>query len=50
VTAVGYFNTQHLGLVDKVWINWRPGGALMWKGETTGWKGRGVVCGKSALL
>jgi hypothetical protein len=21
VVAVGYFNTQHLGLVDKVWLN-----------------------------
>jgi hypothetical protein len=39
VAAVGYFNTQHLGLVDKVWLNWRPSGALRWKGETTGWEG-----------
>jgi hypothetical protein len=46
VAAVCYLNTQHLGLVDKVWLNWRPGGALRWKGETTGWEGQEVVCGK----
>jgi hypothetical protein len=46
VTAVGYFNTQHFGLVDKVWLNWRPGRAFRWKVETTSWKGRRVVCGK----
>jgi hypothetical protein len=28
--------------------NLRPDEALRWKGETTGWDGRGVVCGKSA--
>jgi hypothetical protein len=50
VAAVGYFNTQHLGLVDKVWLNWRPDRALRWKGETAGWEGQGVVYGKSALL
>jgi hypothetical protein len=50
VMAVGYFNTQHLGLVDKVWLNWRSGGALRWKGEAAGWEGRGVVCGKPAPL
>jgi hypothetical protein len=26
LVAVGYFNTQHLRLVDKVWLNLRPGG------------------------
>jgi hypothetical protein len=48
VAAVCYFNTQHLGLVDKVWLNLRSGGALRWKGETAGWKGRRVVCEKLA--
>jgi hypothetical protein len=48
VTAVGYINTQHLGLVDKAWLNWRPGGALRWKVETTGWEGQGVVSDKPA--
>jgi hypothetical protein len=28
MTAVGYFNTQHFGLVVGAWLNWRPGGAL----------------------
>jgi hypothetical protein len=28
VAAVGYFTTQHFRLVDKTWLNWRPGGAL----------------------
>jgi hypothetical protein len=23
--------TQHLGLVDGIWLNWRPGGALRGK-------------------
>jgi hypothetical protein len=32
----------------RTWLNWRPGGALRWKVETTGWEGRGVVCGKPA--
>jgi hypothetical protein len=40
--------TQHFGLADGTWLNWRPGGTLRWKVETAGWEGRGVVCGKSA--
>jgi hypothetical protein len=28
VAAIGYFTTQQFGLVDKAWLNWRPGGAL----------------------
>jgi hypothetical protein len=44
------FYTQHLGLVDGTWLNWRPGGAFRWKVETTGWEGRGVVCGKPTPL
>jgi hypothetical protein len=39
VMAVGYFNTQHFGLIDGTWLNWRPGEALRWKVETTGWEG-----------
>jgi hypothetical protein len=31
------------------WMNnLRPGGALRWKVETIGWKGRKVICAKSA--
>jgi hypothetical protein len=41
-------DTQHFGLVDRTWLNWRPGGALMLKVETTGWEGQGVLCGKPA--
>jgi hypothetical protein len=43
-----FFETQNFGLVVKTWLNWRPGGALWWKGETTGWEGWGVGCGKPA--
>jgi hypothetical protein len=28
--------TQHFGLADGTWLNWRPGGALRWKVEITG--------------
>jgi hypothetical protein len=31
VAAVGYFNTEHFGLVDKTWLNWRLGRALRGK-------------------
>jgi hypothetical protein len=37
-----FFKTQNFGLVVKTWLNWRPGEALRWKGETVGWEGRGV--------
>jgi hypothetical protein len=40
VAVVCYFNIQHLGLVDKVWLNWRPEGALRCSGETAGWESR----------
>jgi hypothetical protein len=30
----------------EYWLNLRLGGARRWKGETGGWEGRGVVCGK----
>jgi hypothetical protein len=46
MAAVGYFNTQHLGLVDKAWLNWRLDRVLRWKVETAGWEGQRVVCGK----
>jgi hypothetical protein len=35
VAAIGPY-TQHFGLVDRTWLNWRPGGALRWKVETAG--------------
>jgi hypothetical protein len=31
VMAIGYFNTQHFGLVVGAWLNWRPDGALRGK-------------------
>jgi hypothetical protein len=37
-----FFETQNFGLVVKTWLNWRPDGALRWKGEIDGWEGRGV--------
>jgi hypothetical protein len=46
VAAIDYFNTQHFGLIDGIWLNWRPGESLRWKVETTGWEGWGVICGK----
>jgi hypothetical protein len=30
VAVIGYF-ILNTGLVDKAWLNWRPGGALMGK-------------------
>jgi hypothetical protein len=45
MAAIGS-NTQHFGLVDRTWLNYRPGGTLRWKVEITSWEGRGVVCGK----
>jgi hypothetical protein len=41
VAAIGSLNSN-FGLVDRTWLNWRPGGALRWKVETAGWDGRGV--------
>jgi hypothetical protein len=37
-----FFETQNFGLVVKTWLNWRPDGALRWKGEIVRWEGRGV--------
>jgi hypothetical protein len=39
---------SNFGLVGRTWLNWRPGEALRWKGETAGWEGRGVIFGKLA--
>jgi hypothetical protein len=33
VAAIGPFKTSNSDLVDRFWINWRPGRALRWKGE-----------------
>jgi hypothetical protein len=38
VAIVGSLNLK-LDLIDSLWLNWRPDGALRWKGETIGWKG-----------
>jgi hypothetical protein len=32
VAAIGPLNLN-LGICDKFWIIWRPGGTLRWKGE-----------------
>jgi hypothetical protein len=42
-----FLKTPNFGVVVKTWLNWRPGGTLRWKGETTG---RGVVREKLAPL
>jgi hypothetical protein len=44
----GVIGSLNFGLVDGLWLNWRPGGALRWKVETIDCEGRGVVCGKPA--
>jgi hypothetical protein len=46
VAAIGSLNSMPW-LVDGSWLNSRSGGALRWKVETTGWEGRGVICGKT---
>jgi hypothetical protein len=47
VVTIGSLNSN-LGLVGRFWLNWRPGGALRWKGETVSSESQGVVCGKPA--
>jgi hypothetical protein len=37
-----FFKTQNFSLVVKSWLNWRPDGALRWKGETADWESRVV--------
>jgi hypothetical protein len=44
--VIGSLNLK-FGLMNSSWLNWRPGGALRWKGEIAGWEGRGVICRKS---
>jgi hypothetical protein len=39
-----------LGLIDGLWLNWRPVGTLRWKMKTIGWEGQTVVSRKSASL
>jgi hypothetical protein len=43
--AIGSLNSN-IDLIDGLWLNWRPGGAIRWKVKTVSWKGRGVVCEK----
>jgi hypothetical protein len=47
MAAIGSCNSN-LGLLSRLWLNWRPGGTLRWKWETVDWEGQGVVCEKSA--
>jgi hypothetical protein len=47
MAVIGSLNLN-FGLIDRTWLNWRPGEALRWKVETAGWEGRGVVCEKPA--
>jgi hypothetical protein len=49
VAAICFLNSN-FGIFGSSWLNWRPGGALRWKVETTGREGRRVVCGKLAPL
>jgi hypothetical protein len=46
VVTIGSLNSN-FSLDGRTWLNWRPGDALRWNGETVGWEGRGVVSGKS---
>jgi hypothetical protein len=39
-----------LGLINGLWLNWKPGGTLSWKVKTIDWKGQRVVSRKSASL
>jgi hypothetical protein len=43
VAVIGSLNLN-FGLIVRTWLNWRSGGALMWKVEAIGWEGQGVVC------
>jgi hypothetical protein len=36
VVAIGFLNLN-FGTFGRPWLNWRPGGALSWKVDTTGW-------------
>jgi hypothetical protein len=45
VAAIDPLNSK-FGIIDGLWLNWRPGGALRWKVKTIGWEGQRVLCGK----
>jgi hypothetical protein len=36
VVAIGSLNLN-FGTFGRAWLNWRLGGALSWKVDTTGW-------------
>jgi hypothetical protein len=40
--AVISFLNPNFRIFGSSWLNWRPGDALRWKVETTGWEGWGV--------
>jgi hypothetical protein len=43
VLAIGSLNSN-LGLVDRTWLNWRPGRDLRWKVEDRQlWRSRSVM-------
>jgi hypothetical protein len=44
--VIGPLNS--IWLFGRLWLNWRPGGALRWKVEIVSQEDRGVVCGKLA--
>jgi hypothetical protein len=47
VAAIGSLKTKHFGLLAKIWLKWRPGGAIRGKwGQLIG-KVEEWVCGKS---
>jgi hypothetical protein len=31
MAAIGSLKTQHFGLLAKIWLKWRPGGAIRGK-------------------
>jgi hypothetical protein len=45
--VIGSLNLN-FGLINGLWLNYKPSGALRWKVKTVGWEGRGVVCEKPA--
>jgi hypothetical protein len=48
VAAIGSLKTKHFGLLAKIWLKWRPGGAIRGKwGQLVGKVGE-WVCGKLA--
>jgi hypothetical protein len=45
--VIGSLNLN-FDLINGLWLNYRPSGALRWKVKTVGWEGWGVVCEKPA--